>query len=204
MNTSNTNPQGNSTNIQGKTHQQAKLEVTSHEARRLAKQAISKALQTANSHLIPAGDKPLISASKNIRIELKRLFPKTKFSVTTDRFAGGDAIRIRWVDGPTTEAVEQVSHKYEAGSFDGSCDLYTYNDTQWTEAFGDAKYITTTRDFSDSTITATIEELAAEFHDGDKPTVEDFKQGRLFYSTPSRHAESWSTLIRQTMWVKSL
>jgi len=199
------NNQSSSFNSNAGLTKTANLEVLSYEARRLAKATITKALQTANPHLVPATGElsTLIVASKNIRIELKKVFPKTKFSVTTDRFAGGDAIRIRWNDGPTTEQVEAISNKYEAGSFDGSQDLYEYKDSAWIEAFGDAKYITTNRDHSPELITATIEEVAAQFHDGELPTAEDYKQGRLFYTSPSRHSESWQHLVSRAMWKKS-
>jgi len=184
-------------NKKGAPHQKA----CEWEAKMMAKQATTKALQTANPHLVPVSEKnhSRVAAAKNIRKELKKVFPNTKFSVVGDSFAGGDAIRICWKDGATTEQVEAITNKYKAGHFDCLQDLYEYNDTAWTDAFGDAKYISTSRDYSLEFITATIRGLAIEHHDGDLPTAEQFKSGSLYYKTPSRHCDSWQDLIYRAM-----
>lgn len=36
-----------------------------------------------------------------VRKELRAAFPGTKFSVTSQNFAGGDSVRASWADGPT-------------------------------------------------------------------------------------------------------
>lgn len=184
-------------NLNGTPHQKA----CEWEAKKLAKQATAKALQSANPHLVPVSNQnhSRVAAAKNIRKELKKAFPTTKFSVTGESFAGGDAIRIHWTDGPATEQVETITNKYKAGHFDGSQDLYEYNDSTWTEAFGDAKYVTTSREYSLEFVTATIKELAGQFHDSELPNAEDYKQGRLYYTTPSRHCDSWQDLIYRAM-----
>ena len=64
----------------------------------------------------------------------------------------GDAIRVRWTDGPTVKMVDAIVDQYSAGKFDGMTDYYDYRSTGWTEAFGSAKYISTKRDYSDSVI----------------------------------------------------
>lgn len=110
-------------------------------AKQAARESVASALRAANPHLIGC-DKvdSLIAASKNIRTELKRAFPKTVFSVKTRRFAGGDAIDVRWADGPTDDVVGAIVGRYD--------DSYTYSNTAWCSAFGDAKYVHTTRDYS--------------------------------------------------------
>lgn len=90
----------------------------------------------------------LIAATKNIRTELKAAFPGVKFSVTSSRYSGGDSIRVSWTDGPCADRVEAITKKYQAGSFDGMQDLYTYDDDAFNDAFGDARYVHTTRSYS--------------------------------------------------------
>lgn len=122
-------------------------------AKQAARESIAAALRAANPHLIGC-DKvdSLIAASKNIRTELKRAFPKTVFSVKTRRFSGGDAIDVRWTDGPTDDVVGAIVGRYSAGSFDGMDDSYTYSNTAWCRAFGDAKYVHTTRHNSENAL----------------------------------------------------
>jgi len=90
----------------------------------------------------------LVAAAKNLRTQLKKSFPRVKFSVTTERFSGGDALRVAWTDGPAVDRVSAIAGQYKAGSFDGQTDVYNYACTAWTEAFGEAKYVSTRRDYS--------------------------------------------------------
>jgi hypothetical protein len=70
---------------------------------------------------------PHAQAAKAVRAELKRLFPTTKFSVTSESFAGGDAVNIAWTDGPTQSRVNAAVNQYQEGHFDGMIDLYEYS-----------------------------------------------------------------------------
>lgn len=91
--------------------------------------------------------------SKRIKAELKAAFPETKFSVRSETFSMGNAVRISWSFGPTDKAVCAIVKKYEYGRFDGM------TDSSWTEEtmvscpdgevrlLGGAKYITTSRNF---------------------------------------------------------
>jgi hypothetical protein len=199
MNTPNSNIQSSANNSKGGTHQKPN-DFTAYEANKLAQESIAKALQSANPHLVPATNNGLITASKNIRIELKRAFPKIKFQVRSERFAGGDAIRVSWLDGVTVEDVEAITSKYKAGHFDGSTDYYDYNSTAWTEAFGDTKYISTSRDYSPEFINQIIKEIGDKFHDGELPTAEEYKKGLLYSQSPTRHCDTWQQLIYRTMY----
>jgi hypothetical protein len=115
---------------------------------------VADALRAANPKLVPANGKggALIAAAKNIRIELAAAFPGIKFSIKSRRFSGGDAIDVRWTDGPTGVQVDRIIERYAAGSFSGMDDLYTYSRSAWREAFGDAKYVGAGRDYSDAVI----------------------------------------------------
>ena len=84
----------------------------------------------------------------NLKAELNRTFPGVKFSVKSESYSGGDAIRVQWEFGPTTKAVSAIGDKYQQGSFDGMTDCYDYNhDNVWPDVFGGAKYVTESRRF---------------------------------------------------------
>lgn len=84
--------------------------------------------------------------AKNIRTMLKREFSGVKFSVTSESYSMGCAIRVGWTDGPTCDQVRNITNLFEDGSFDGMEDLYTNDkDQTWQETFGSAKYVTDSR-----------------------------------------------------------
>ena len=143
----------------------------------------ARKLATQYPHLIAVSDKvnSLVAAAKNIRIELAEAFRGVKFSVRSSRFSGGDAIDISWTDGPTSKQVEAITSKYAAGGFDGMTDCYEYSQSAWTDAFGDAKYVHTSRKFSDRWIMAIMYRVGKRLGGLDRiPTLEDYKQGRLW------------------------
>lgn len=48
-------------------------------------------------------------AAGQIRRLLKKLYPSTKWAVTSSSFAGGNGVRICWEDGPTKKEVEEIA-----------------------------------------------------------------------------------------------
>ena len=90
----------------------------------------------------------LVTAAKNIRIELKQAFPNVKFSVKSRRFSMGDDINVSWTDGPPNSAVGKITGKYQGGSFDGMVDLYTHSASNFNELYGSSKYVFAQRDLS--------------------------------------------------------
>lgn len=139
-----------------------------------------------NLSILEPGDSALVVAAKNIRAELKADYPGVKFSVRSDRFSMGNAIRVGWTDGPNTAQVEAITDKYKAGSFNGMEDIYEYNRSDWKDAFGSAKHITTNRGQSESLVASAIEAVYAKLRgnferDGiAKPTVAQYKTGSLW------------------------
>jgi hypothetical protein len=129
---------------------------TDWKAAKAARAAAAAAMQAAFPHLVPISDKvdALQAAAKNMRIELARAFPGVRFSVKSRRYSGGDAIDVRWMDGPTDAQVDAIINRYSGGSFDGMRDCYDYSRDAWTDAFGDAKFVFSHRDYSDAAITA--------------------------------------------------
>lgn len=79
--------------------------------------------------------------AKNLRKELNKAFPETKFSVTSEGYSMGCSIDVRWAGGPSSEEVSKIADKYQYGHFDGMEDLYHYHEEVWTDVFGGAKYV---------------------------------------------------------------
>ena len=80
--------------------------------------------------------------AKDIKQELRRVFPSVKFSIRSDSFSGGNSVDIGWDLGPTDRQVEAITKKYQAGSFDGMTDCYNYAKTSTSSS---AKYVHTQR-----------------------------------------------------------
>jgi hypothetical protein len=151
---------------------------------------------------------PLMAAAKNIRIELARAFPGVRFSVKSRRYSGGNAIDVRWTDGPMAAQVDAIISRYSAGSFDGMRDTYDYSRDAWTDAFGDAKFVFSHRDYSDAAITACgrtacakwgvsmpLETIAAAYRSGElfrmrQPNFGPFDFGDLV--AQEMHRRTWA------------
>ncbi len=99
-------------------------------------------------------DKTYLSCAetaKLLRAELKVKFPKQKFSVRSDTYAGGASIRVHWTDGVALDKVDPVAKKFAGATFDGMIDLKEYHDSIYngkTVHFG-ADFIFTERKISD-------------------------------------------------------
>jgi hypothetical protein len=107
-----------------------------------------------NPHLKVGG-----TAAENIRIELRRRFPGVKFSVRSSR----SSVDVSWVDGPTVDAVREVTRRHKEGHFDGMQDLYeTDLNATFAQVFGGEKYIDESRDYGDRE-NKLAAELAAEY-----------------------------------------
>lgn len=106
----------------------------------------------------------LIAAAQNLRAQLKARWPGVKFTVTTKRYTGGSSLSVRWIDGPAVSLVDAIADRYQADRFDGQTDCYDYSDSAWTRAFGEAKYVFTSRDYSP----AALEWAKAQFGDEDR------------------------------------
>lgn len=140
------------------------------EARRAVEQAAMQAaiadLRAAHPQLeAPTRERDaLITASRNLRAQLKARWPGVKFTITTKRYSGGNSLSVRWIDGPAVSLVDAIADRYQAGHFDGQSDCYDYSDSAWTRAFGEAKYVFTARDYSP----AALAWAKAQFGDEDR------------------------------------
>ena len=158
-----------------------------YQAQQAARASAAQALQAAFPYLVAVGAErgkhdALNAAAKNIRIELKRAFPKVKFSVRSERFSMGDAIRISWTDGPTSAQVHEIADRYAAGSFDAMQDMYVNSRSAWKDAFGDAKYISTSRTNSPAAVASAQRTVLAKF--GQVADPRHFRE--LIWETASR------------------
>lgn len=61
-------------------------------------------------------------AAKLIKQELKKEFPKTKFSVVSAN-GRGSSVTIEWQDGPTEENVNSIIKKYQF-DFESFCETF--------------------------------------------------------------------------------
>ena len=84
----------------------------------------------------------------NIRKELKRNFPNTKFSVRYSSFSGGADWSIRWEDGPTQDAVNNVVKKFQNSHSDFTGDYWDYDPSEFNNLFGGEKYVMVYREKS--------------------------------------------------------
>jgi hypothetical protein len=158
----------------------------------LAREQEKARLLEHHPDLIRPGDSmsSLNAASKNLRALLKKNFPGVKFSVRSSSFSGGSSIDIRWTDGPTRAAVDAIADQFSQGSFNGMEDIYEYSRAVWPELFGGAKYVHSSREFSDQAVEHAL--ITVYGNTADRPTVEDFRRGRL-HCTPRGDA-IWPTL----------
>lgn len=97
------------------------------------------------------------AAAKQIRTILKKAFPKTKFRVVSDSYAGGDSVYIRWEDGPTDNAVKELTHHYQEGHFNGMEDIYEYSNDR--DDIPQTKHVLRNRSFSEGARMAKKAEL---------------------------------------------
>lgn len=172
-----------------------------------ARAVAAQALHAAFPYLVPVSSKvdALQAAAKNIRIELKRAFPGVVFSVKSSRFSMGNAVDVRWTDGPIVGQVEEIINRYSAGSFDGMTDCYNYSRDAWTDAFGSTKYVHATRDDSDAAIASAIRTVAGKYAGNladvglPAPSVESYKKGDYMRVSvlPGARFDDLQSLIRR-------
>ena len=113
-------------------------------------------------------------AAKAIKAELKRAFSQIKFSVRSENFSGGNAVRISYDNGVPREEVEKVVGKYQYGSFDSSTDCYEY--TNGREDIPQAKYVQVQRSISKDIQQSTKERLAEEYGFKDMNDEEEWRK----------------------------
>lgn len=85
-------------------------------------------------------------AVRNIRIELKKLFPKIKFSV---RKKSCSSVWISWKEEELNQReVSEALDKYTTGYYDQLSDCHLSEDSPWNVVFGGVEYMTCQRSYS--------------------------------------------------------
>lgn len=118
------------------------------------------------AHLTQLGEQERggVPAAKNVRRDLKKVFPGIKFSVKSSY----DTINVSWLDGPTRSEVEAVIEKYENGKFDGMTDCFNFDTSPFNAVFGGCRYTFVEREHSDELMAAATRYL--EMRSGEKVT----------------------------------
>ena len=126
--------------------------------------------------------------AKLVRASLKEAFPAVKFSVRSNSYSGGASIDVSYTDGPKTLGVERTARRFNGSYFDGMID---YKGSIHHELNGEpvslgADFIFVHRSYSDALIQEALDAVYAKFQGNfetegtPKPTLEDYKQGRLW------------------------
>ena len=99
--------------------------------------------KAAAEHMASGGAShvPLVDAAKLMRAALKARWPGIRFSVRSERYAGGSSIRVSWLDGPLQEHVQEAIAPYAGAGFDGMIDLQ-YRKGAWLRPDGGAEFRT--------------------------------------------------------------
>lgn len=151
----------------------------------------------------------VVETAKMLRAALKAEFPGTKFSVRSERFAGGTAININWTDGPTSDAVDAVGKRYQGATFNGMDDSTTYHSHLITTDDGaeevrfGARFVQTQREISDGRMAEarrTLEEFMGRPVDNDEMLSvrppHRFDEGEPEFASNAARAEYATYLIR--------
>ncbi|MDN3365535.1 hypothetical protein QU577_27720 [Priestia megaterium] len=86
--------------------------------------------------------------AKKIKKELKKAFPKMKFSVTSSKYAGGSSVYVKWIDGPMDEEVKGITNKFKCASVDIT-DMKVYKPYEYEGKFyNGADFVHTSRKLS--------------------------------------------------------
>lgn len=128
-------------------------------AQETADQAADATTRAEYPHLqtcTQTGKNDRVTAGINMRAELARAFPGCSLSVRSETFAGGDALRVAWEDGPTVAHVDAITKRYAEQVHDCEADYWHAVSTPFTRNFGGVGYVSTFRDISPATIKALI------------------------------------------------
>jgi len=101
------------------------------------------------------------NCSKAIKNELKAKYPETKFSVTSENFAGGNSVNVEWIEGPSTDDISEITGKYKYGNFNGMIDMYEMSNCN--DDLPQVKYISLTRDLTAQTQAKAVDEINQKF-----------------------------------------
>lgn len=129
-----------------------------------------------------------------IRKRLRETFPKVRFSVTCDSFAGGNSVSIHWTDGPITEIVDYITRQYAWGTFDPYTDCSGSRALDPALGCPGAKYVQTSRSLSPERRAELEAHALKTFGKLPVDTWGDFYHARY----ERQHPELWDDVYRNT------
>lgn len=106
-----------------------------------------------------------------IRKELKKHFPQTKFSVTSEGYSMGDNVRVKYKGGPSLQEIKNLLARYEYGSFDGMHDIY--NNDNIIDGIPQTKYLFIDRERTEDEIIEAKEYLKKYWQITDDETARE-------------------------------
>jgi hypothetical protein len=120
--------------------------------------------------------------AKLVRSALSESFPSIKFSVRSSVYSGGASIDVRWLDGPTSAQVKQITNQFEGSYFDGMIDYKgsIYHKLDGQEVRFGANFIFENRDYSDALVQRAIDEIVTGYGGCEPISIEDYRQGRAY------------------------
>jgi len=125
-------------------------------------------------------------AATEIRKELQKSFPGFKFSVKSTY----DKVVISWTNGMTVKEVEEITSKYQYGSFDGMTDSYNYDNRN--ESIPQAKYIFTDRQISDLATELKLKEIQETWNGAENLGLESWFGNARCYVSQLIHRELYN------------
>lgn len=127
----------------------------------------------------------VVDTAKLIRKALKESFPSVKFSVRSEKYAGGASVNVSWTDGATISMVDPILNMFKGAYFDPMIDYQgsitsTYDGEE--VKFG-AQYISSDRDYSNEAIEKALARLKRKYPEKwnklkVEPTVEGYNNNR--------------------------
>lgn len=149
-------------------------------------------------------------AAKNLKTELSQKWPDVRWSVTSESYSMGNAVRIGWTDGPTRDQVREISYKYQYGRYDHRQDMATSDNSAEGKAveivLGRASHVSESRRISEAAqnaILELIERQDAKHRDGHSAASlaheiahdTDLTAGTLVALEPEANRAGWSAVI---------
>ena len=107
----------------------------------------------------------VVDTAKLVRAALKESFAGVKFSVTSDSYAGGASINIKYTNGPTEAQVKSVICNFEGSYFDGMIDYKgsCYANLNGEEVKFGADFIFVRRNYTVDFLSNVANEVAVKF-----------------------------------------
>lgn len=115
-----------------------------------------------------------VHVAKNIRIELKRLFPDIDFKVRSEY----SSVNIYWNNGPTKAQISAITSKYEDHESDVTGDFRDYKPSLFNRIFGGCNFVFENRHITDEVFEIFFQWSKQRFSD----TTNDDELKRRAYS----------------------